>query len=433
MISPNKQFAVIGNPILHSLSPNLFRHVFSEKKIKGNYFRIRPASAERAIFIGKKIGLCGMNVTAPFKEEIAKIANSLSMASKKIGSVNTILFEEAKTAGHNTDYMAVSAFLQGAFEKNQNCIVIGAGGSARASIYAALQLSAKVKIANRSLEKAKKLAKEFGCESVSLEEVSAFIENTAVLIITIPQIEDRWLKEWISPHLTVIDANYQDSSFAQKSKELGCKVFSGKDWLIQQAIPAFTLFTEEFIEKDLFQKSLLEAMPVSTSVISLIGMMGSGKTTIGKELSRMLEYDFIDVDAEIEQTIQKSICEIFEKEGEDVFRKIEAKVLQSILKKSSNVVIATGGGIIAREENRQLLRKKSLCVWLYDDLKACTQRCKNEKTRPLLAENPYGQAEILFEQRKGWYGDSCDFLMDIHEMTPAEASEILYEEIHRVG
>lgn len=113
----------------------------------------------------------------------------------------------------------------------------------------------------------------------------------------------------------------------------------------------------------------------------LIGMMGSGKTTLGKALADKLNYQFIDMDVYIENEVKMSINEIFSIHGEAWFREYEKKVLNDFCK-MDNLVIATGGGVIKNKENKKLMDGK--CIYLSVPLKELEDRLQNDNTRPLL-------------------------------------------------
>jgi len=113
----------------------------------------------------------------------------------------------------------------------------------------------------------------------------------------------------------------------------------------------------------------------------LIGMMGSGKTTLGKALADKLNYQFIDMDVYIENEVKMSINEIFSIHGEAWFREYEKKVLNDFFK-MDNLVIATGGGVIKNKENKKLMDGK--CIYLSVPLKELEDRLQNDNTRPLL-------------------------------------------------
>ena len=118
--------------------------------------------------------------------------------------------------------------------------------------------------------------------------------------------------------------------------------------------------------------------------IVLMGFMGAGKTTIGRELARSLSCDFIDTDAQIEAEQGRKISDIFEKEGEQTFRDMETELLKHLLERTDCFVLSIGGGMPVREENRELLRKIGMVVYLKTSKEEIIRRVSGDKSRPLL-------------------------------------------------
>ncbi|MBL78644.1 MAG: shikimate kinase [Nitrosomonadaceae bacterium] len=140
-----------------------------------------------------------------------------------------------------------------------------------------------------------------------------------------------------------------------------------------------------------------------TNNIILIGMMGAGKTTIGKSLANHLNKTFIDSDHEIQKRTGVKIPIIFEIEGEAGFRRRETCMLQELLS-IDNIVLATGGGIILSKENRILLRKKGTIVYLRATVNDLWQRTRHDKNRPLLqTEDLQARLTELYEKRDPIY------------------------------
>ena len=133
--------------------------------------------------------------------------------------------------------------------------------------------------------------------------------------------------------------------------------------------------------------------------ICIIGMPGSGKSTIGRILSEKLNYEFFDTDEEIETLTGSKIKDIFKKQGESRFREIETGVLKKLIN-FNRVVISTGGGIIL---NNQKLLKKSLNIYLVCDLNVLIERASRNKKRPLLLEDIENNMKNLFNHRKDLY------------------------------
>jgi len=150
--------------------------------------------------------------------------------------------------------------------------------------------------------------------------------------------------------------------------------------------------------------------------IILIGYMGCGKSTIGRKLSYRLRIPFLDTDKQIEQKQKCTISEIFARCGEEVFRDMETEYLKLLLKEKSDYVIAVGGGLPLREENRQLLKQLGTCVYLRATPDTIYDRLKNDTTRPLLQkEDPYAVICQMLEERSGVYESCADEIVTVDQ------------------
>jgi shikimate kinase len=146
--------------------------------------------------------------------------------------------------------------------------------------------------------------------------------------------------------------------------------------------------------------------------IYLIGLMGAGKTTIGRSLARALAVPFYDSDKAIEESTGVDIPTIFEFEGEEGFRDREQKMLQQ-LTKINGIVLATGGGAVLREENRSLLKENGFIVYLQCSVDRILERTRRDSQRPLLnTDNPRERIETLFTQREPLYLACADYKID---------------------
>ena len=146
--------------------------------------------------------------------------------------------------------------------------------------------------------------------------------------------------------------------------------------------------------------------------IFLIGLMGAGKTTIGRQIANELSLEFFDSDHEIEKRTGVTITHIFDIEGESGFRTRETKVLDELTDKKG-IVLATGGGAILKAENRQFLMSRGTTIYLYANVDTLFERTSKDRNRPLLqTENPKEKLEELFAIRDPLYRETADIIID---------------------
>ena len=163
----------------------------------------------------------------------------------------------------------------------------------------------------------------------------------------------------------------------------------------------------------------------------LIGMMGSGKTTVGRELAAKIGYGFCDTDAVIEKVAGKSINDIFNSDGEEGFRELEGKVLGE-LAAYTRLAIATGGGIVLRRENWSYLQQ-GLVVWLDVPVEILLSRLGGDTTRPLLqVADPAGELKTRLAQRQRLYAQADLRITVTNEETPEQIAARIIETIPSV-
>lgn len=161
--------------------------------------------------------------------------------------------------------------------------------------------------------------------------------------------------------------------------------------------------------------------------IALIGMMGVGKSTVGRRLATLLQFPFADADDEIEEAAQLSVSEIFERFGEDYFRDGERRVIARLVEEGPSV-IATGGGAFCQEETRNLLLEKAIPVWLDADIDVLVERVGRKDTRPLLKDgNPREILAALYEKRAPFYRQAPIHVTSVGGPHNATAMRILKE------
>lgn len=165
---------------------------------------------------------------------------------------------------------------------------------------------------------------------------------------------------------------------------------------------------------------------MTTDNIILIGFMGSGKTTLGKWISRYAHMNFLDTDEYIEKQQNCSIKQIFATEGEQAFRDMETQVLRELIADVHHTVIAVGGGLPVREENRKLLRNLGTTYYLQTSVDELVHRLLGDATRPLLAGgNVKDKIENLMSAREFLYKEAADQIISTDHKTFSEIYGIM--------
>ena len=153
----------------------------------------------------------------------------------------------------------------------------------------------------------------------------------------------------------------------------------------------------------------------------LLGFMGAGKSTI----ARGLDYDFVDMDALLEDRLGMTIARFFEEKGEAAFRQIEEEVLADLLK--TDQVVSTGGGVVISQKNRDLLKQNPENIYLKADFETLYQRISDDKDnqRPLFLNNSKEDLAAIFNERQAWYEEVASQIVDVSRLSPEEIIEEL--------
>ncbi|MCP4214992.1 MAG: hypothetical protein GY765_10055 [bacterium] len=438
--------AVVGAPILHSKSPQIFSSWFRHFSQDAAYTRITAETASEAVYLFKELGLKGMSVTAPFKQDIMEYLDHIDEAALAIGGVNTVAHGPKGLTGYNTDFIGVTQSLErrGVVLTGKRCIVLGAGGAGKAAIYGLLSKNATVTVVNRTFEKALQTSRSLGCGVEKIEMLEPLLKETDILVSTLSSSVDIIPAHWLPQTLVVLDANYKKSPLLKNAAARGCTVIRGEEWLLNQAIPAYDYFFNresqprahqttgpasppyEPAEAGLRENKQAAPPPVN---IALVGFMGSGKSHIGKLLAEKRGLAYKDTDQLIERKAGSSVPDIFKINGEDAFRRLEQDVLKEQLPRHRGVVYSCGGGVVKERVNRDLLRANTLVIWLYSSIEAILKRIP-PGTRPLLdCENPGQKARQILNSRLLAYAQSAHLVVN-SEKEAAVVVENINEEIH---
>jgi shikimate kinase len=156
----------------------------------------------------------------------------------------------------------------------------------------------------------------------------------------------------------------------------------------------------------------------------LIGMMGTGKTTVGTIIAERLQRPLLDSDEEIEARTGRTVREIFERDGEAAFRALETGVLEEALRSPAPAVIAAAGGVVLSPRNREALQHATArVVWLCADPANLVQRVMSSGHRPLLDEDPAGTLQRMWDEREALYREVADVIVSVDDRSVEEVVE----------
>jgi shikimate dehydrogenase len=257
--SQTKLYAVIGDPVGHSLSPHIHNAAFKKIGFNACYLAFNVKDVSAAIAGMKSLNIGGFSVTIPHKVEVMKYLDEIDPLAEKIGAVNTIVNRDGRLTGYNTDTTgAIKAIEEKTEIKNKNITILGAGGTARAIAFGITDKDGKLTILNRTVEKAEKLSKQIGCDFGPLTDYNRI--KTDILINTtsvgmIPDIDASPIDTNLVKNMVVFDAIYnpEKTKLLQAAEKNGCAIISGKEMFINQAAEQFRLFTGKEIDINIFR------------------------------------------------------------------------------------------------------------------------------------------------------------------------------------
>ncbi len=343
------EYGCIGEKLGHSFSKEIHNLLASyDYEIK------EIPKSELKDFMLKK-DFRAINVTIPYKQDVIPCLDVISDTAQKIGAVNTIVNRDGRLFGYNTDFSGMTALIKqnGIDLKDKKVLVLGSGGTSKTAVAVAEALSAK------SVTRVSRTANE---DCITYESAYVDFADSEIIINTTPcgmypQIIGEPINLDLMPKTqAVIDAIYNPlcSNLVVKAKEKGIKAVGGLYMLVAQGAAAAELFIDaEIMQEKVY--NVFKQIEQSKKNLVLIGMPSSGKTTIGKLVAELLNMQFVDTDDEIISLTGKTAAEIIKIQGEAEFRDIESRVVADVAAKNG-VVIATGGGVVLREQNIMLLR-----------------------------------------------------------------------------
>lgn len=422
-------YGVVGRPILHSLSPALHNAAFAALGLDARYLRFAARSGREALRAAEDLGLKGFNVTAPFKEELAALVEDQHPIVRRLEAANTIVRRGRGWKAFNTDAGAVAASLtsRDVALEGARALVLGAGGAARAAAFALSGHGARVTIANRTPAKARRLARELGCEWCALTDAAPIAREAAVVVNTASTSERLLPPSALRPGAAVLDARYQaDSVLVRDARRRGCALVSGREWLVLQGWDAFRLFTRREAPLEAMFGALERPPAARGAHLALVGFMGAGKTSVGQRLARRLGLRFFDTDQQVERASGVPVPELIRGRGEAAFRSLETAAVRDLPKEAS--VVSCGGGIVTVPESVEALRRRTrLIVWLWANPETSVRRIGDPSSRPLLGTAPLANAKRLLAARRGQYAAACDVVVNTEGQSIAGIAERVRE------
>lgn len=351
------EYGCIGKKLPHS-----FSKIIHEKIGDYSYELVELTEEELPKFMESR-DFKAINVTIPYKEAVIPYLYEMSDTAKSIGAVNTVVNRDGKLYGYNTDFYGMTALIK----KNRidfngkKVAILGTGGTSKTANAVAKSLGATSVI---------KVSRNKTDSTVTYDEL--YSEHTDIDIIINTTPVGMFPQIYASPvdlsrfnSLSgVIDAVYNplETKLISDAKKQGIPAESGLYMLVGQAIKAYEIFMGKTAHENLLDNIFNDVKSQKQNIV-LIGMPGSGKTTIGQAVAKKLGRDFVDSDDEIKNIIKTEISDYFSQYGEENFRDVETQVIKDIAKRSGTI-IATGGGAVLRKTNIDALKMNGIIYFL---------------------------------------------------------------------
>ncbi len=245
-----KIFGILGRPVTHSLSPVMHNAAFRHLGINAVYVAFPVTDLARAVAGLRGLGIGGVSVTIPFKEDIIPLIDELDPQAAKIGAVNTVVHRDGRLTGYNTDWLgAVAALTAKVSLKNQHVLILGAGGASRAIAYGILHNGGKVSLTDIDTSRAAALIKDLGGEAIAADAVDrcpATILVNATPVGMAPDMDGIPIHpDLLGRYQVVMDIVYQPlkTRLLKETQARGAATIDGLQMLIHQATAQFELWT----------------------------------------------------------------------------------------------------------------------------------------------------------------------------------------------
>nr|WP_317399059.1 shikimate kinase [uncultured Gemmiger sp.] len=352
------EYGLIGSKLGHSYSRQI------HQKAGGYAYELRalPTEADARAFLQAR-AFKAINVTIPYKKLVMEYCDVIDPAAKAIGAVNTVVNRDGRLYGYNTDYAGFAwlARRHGIDFAGRTVLVLGTGGTCATVSAVCKDAGAKavLPVSRRGGEGTLTYDQASQCKDAEI------IVNTSPAGM-FPNVGECLLDISALPNLkAVLDVVYNPfrTELLLRAEERGIPAYCGFEMLVAQAAYASELFTGTTMDKDAFIRTTSRDLKRDLSNVSLIGMPGCGKGTVGEGLAKVLNKTYVDLDEWIEQHAGMPIPDIFAREGEAAFRRYEADALAEVAKRGGQV-IACGGGVVKTPGNTRLLRQNGPVLWV---------------------------------------------------------------------
>lgn len=403
------KYGLIGEKLSHSFSKPI------HESIADYTYEIKEiAKDDLDSFMEEKDFSC-INVTIPYKEKVIPHLYYIHEHAKTIGAVNTIVNREGKLYGYNTDFGGLRMLIekQGFDYKDKKVVILGSGGTAKTANAVACHLGAQevITVSRRGEVNYENLLSLHGdCDYIINTTPCGMFPNTDEAAVDISLFRNL-------RGVTDVVYNPLKTKLCLDCEKRGIPCECGLYMLVAQAVLAVEIFTGKELDREETAERIYRKIMNEKRNIVLIGMPGSGKSTIGKALSEALGKEFVDTD-EIIVKEHGVISDIFEKRGEKYFRDLEAVAVKSVALKN-NLVIATGGGAVLRGENVDYLKSNGFVIFLDRPLEDIIPT----EDRPLSRD--YEALKKRYEERYDIYLSSCNMKTYVDGRVENSVSKIL--------
>ena len=321
-----------------------------------------PTEAEARAFMEKR-AFAAINVTIPYKQLVIPYCDEVDPKAKAIGAVNTIVNRDGKLYGYNTDYagFAYLAKAHGVDFADKTVLILGTGGT-HSTVTAVCRDGGAKEILTAS--RTGKDGALLYSEAMHRRDVQIIVNTTPCGMF--PNVGQCLIDPKAFPALeAVLDVVYNPfrTELLLRAEDCGVTAAGGFEMLVAQAVFAAEHFTGRQLDTAALIPAVSRRLRHELANVSIIGMPGCGKSTVGAALAKRLGKRFVDLDAEIERRTGHNIPDIFAQEGEAAFRRYEAEVLAKVAKDNSQV-IACGGGVIKNPANTRALRQNGPVLWV---------------------------------------------------------------------